>query len=75
MDLGTVRHKLTAGEYSAPGEFQSDIALIFDNAKLYNARGSEVSESLYYAGILLAHRSYNWCRYIECFCSPVYGGT
>ena len=44
MDLGTVRERLNAGEYSMPGEFTSDIELIFKNAKIYNAKGSEVSE-------------------------------
>jgi hypothetical protein len=47
MDLGTVRQKLTAAEYSMPGEFTSDIQLMFDNARLYNARGSEVSKRLF----------------------------
>ena len=41
-----MRHKMAAGEYRMPGEFISDIELIFDNARLYNARGSEVSERL-----------------------------
>ena len=42
-----MRQKLTAGEYSTPGDFKTDIELIFRNAKTYNSRGSEVSESLH----------------------------
>ena len=73
MDLGTVRQKLTAGEYSAPGEFKSDIELIFDNAKFYNARGSEVSESLYYyRGIFLAHRSHNLLYLVKLYYMYMY---
>ena len=41
-----MRQKLTAGEYSMPGEFTADIELIFKNAKIYNAKGSEVSKIL-----------------------------
>ena len=73
MDLGTVRQKLTAGEYSAPGEFKSDIELIFDNAKFYNARGSEVSESWYYCrGIFLAHKSYNLLYLVKLYYMYMY---
>ena len=63
MDLGTVRQKLTAGEYRLPGDFRSDIDLIFNNARLYNARGSEVSESLESCTILMGQCFIN-CKYI-----------
>ena len=43
MDLGTVQQKLLSGEYEAPAELIADIELIFINAKIYNAKGSEVS--------------------------------
>ena len=67
MDLGTVRQKLAAGEYSMPGDFQSDIELIFSNAKLYNGRGSEVSESSYWREI-----SFGSQKQLQTLCSCMY---
>ena len=43
IDLGTVRANLLAGEYAVPNDFILDVRLIFENAKAYNRRGSEVS--------------------------------
>ena len=63
MDLGTVRQKLTAGEYSMPGDFRSDIELIFSNAKLYNGRGSEVSENSYWREIFFGSQK-NYKLYV-----------
>jgi len=42
MDLGTVKKKFDAGEYSTPTEMQAEIELTFGNALLYNPRGSAV---------------------------------
>ena len=46
MDLSTVRAKLQSGEYSCPNSFISDIRLIFNNAKTYNRKDSEVRHFL-----------------------------
>ena len=61
-----MRQKLAAGEYSVPGEFTSDIQLIFNNAKLYNARGSEVSES----SAVLTLGGFSWLMEV----TTMYGG-
>ncbi|KAL3829517.1 hypothetical protein ACJIZ3_018319 [Penstemon smallii] len=42
MDLGTIKSKLNAGNYSCPLEFLADVRLTFTNAKTYNAPGSDV---------------------------------
>ncbi|KAH0785513.1 Bromodomain containing protein [Histomonas meleagridis] len=40
MDLGTMKKKLTRGEYTTVKEFVADIQLICDNAKKYNGETS-----------------------------------
>lgn len=45
MDLGTVRRKLDAGEYTTPVQFSQDMTLIWTNAQNYNERGSEYWEA------------------------------
>ncbi|XP_075514433.1 transcription factor GTE8 [Primulina tabacum] len=42
MDLGTIKGKLCANQYSSPMEFSADVRLTFANALIYNARGTEV---------------------------------
>ncbi|KAI3759461.1 hypothetical protein L6452_07309 [Arctium lappa] len=42
MDLGTVRTKLTSGEYADPWGFAADVRLTFSNALTYNPRGNDV---------------------------------
>ncbi|XP_073018176.1 transcription factor GTE8-like [Primulina eburnea] len=42
MDLGTIKGKLCANQYSSPMEFTADVRLTFANALIYNARGTEV---------------------------------
>lgn len=42
MDLGTIKSKLSSGEYSSPLEFLADVRLTFTNAKTYNSPGSDV---------------------------------
>ncbi|CAI9276636.1 unnamed protein product [Lactuca saligna] len=42
MDLGTIKSKLTKNEYESPLAFASDVRLTFQNAMLYNGKGSEV---------------------------------
>ena len=44
MDLSTALSKLKSEQYSVPKDFISDIKLIFRNAKLYNQKGSMVSD-------------------------------
>lgn len=52
MDLGTIRKNLKHGLYDAPGaadlvtpRFVQDVRLVFSNCRLYNERGSEISEA------------------------------
>lgn len=40
MDLGTVKNKLHNNNYELVEDFLDEIQLIWDNCKLYNARGS-----------------------------------
>ncbi|KAK9049317.1 hypothetical protein SSX86_031715 [Deinandra increscens subsp. villosa] len=42
MDLGTIKSKLTRNEYESPLSFASDVRLTFQNAMLYNGKGSDV---------------------------------
>ncbi|KAL9673504.1 hypothetical protein QQ045_029763 [Rhodiola kirilowii] len=42
MDLGTVKRRLTSGEYSTLVDFASDVRLTFSNAMTYNPRGTDV---------------------------------
>ncbi|TVU22863.1 hypothetical protein EJB05_32584, partial [Eragrostis curvula] len=42
MDLGTVKSKLTAGQYKSPREFAGDVRLTFQNAMTYNPKGQDV---------------------------------
>uniref|UniRef100_A0A7N1A5L6 Uncharacterized protein n=1 Tax=Kalanchoe fedtschenkoi TaxID=63787 RepID=A0A7N1A5L6_KALFE len=42
MDLGTVKRRLTSGEYSNLVNFANDVRLTFSNAMTYNPRGSDV---------------------------------
>jgi len=48
MDFGTMREKVTKGEYgtgsSAAGNFYGDFLLTFDNCRLYNSDESEVTD-------------------------------
>lgn len=36
MDLGTIRHKLTAFEYNTMHEFAADVRMVYRNAMMYN---------------------------------------
>ncbi|KAK9278613.1 hypothetical protein L1049_028186 [Liquidambar formosana] len=42
MDLGTVKSKITSGEYSSPLGFATDVRLTFSNAMTYNPPGNDV---------------------------------
>ncbi|CAN1802161.1 Transcription factor GTE10 [Linum perenne] len=42
MDLGTVKSKITSGEYSSPLAFAADVRLTFANAMKYNPPGNDV---------------------------------
>src|ERR1044072_2581957 len=42
MDLGTVKSKLTSGEYPNPVNFAADVRLTFSNAMTYNPPGNDV---------------------------------
>ncbi|XP_076946993.1 transcription factor GTE7-like [Bidens hawaiensis] len=42
MDLGTIKSKLLKNEYESPLAFASDVRLTFENAMVYNGRGSDV---------------------------------
>ncbi|XP_038706553.1 transcription factor GTE8-like isoform X2 [Tripterygium wilfordii] len=42
MDLGTIKNKITSGQYSTPLEFLSDVRLTFSNAMTYNPAGNDV---------------------------------
>lgn len=42
MDLETIDNKLDEGEYDDPGEFASDMRLMFKNCHKYNNPGDDV---------------------------------
>eukprot|EP01114_Cavostelium_apophysatum_P008922 TRINITY_DN2195_c0_g1_i5.p1 TRINITY_DN2195_c0_g1~~TRINITY_DN2195_c0_g1_i5.p1 ORF type:complete len:648 (+),score=244.76 TRINITY_DN2195_c0_g1_i5:200-2143(+) len=42
MDFSTIQDKIDNGEYSKPEEFCVDMRLVFANAMLYNAPGSQI---------------------------------
>ncbi|KAF7838199.1 transcription factor GTE10-like [Senna tora] len=42
MDLGTVKSRITSGEYSSPLDFAADVRLTFSNAMTYNPPGNDV---------------------------------
>ncbi|XP_057516358.1 transcription factor GTE10-like isoform X2 [Amaranthus tricolor] len=42
MDLGTVKTKLSRGEYTSPLGFAADVRLTFSNAMTYNPAGNDV---------------------------------
>ncbi|KAG2649887.1 transcription factor GTE4-like isoform X1 [Panicum virgatum] len=42
MDLGTIRAKLSQGQYRNPKEFADDVRLTFHNAMTYNPKGQDV---------------------------------
>ncbi|CAM0880388.1 unnamed protein product [Alopecurus aequalis] len=42
MDLGTVKLRLTEGQYKSPREFASEVRLTFQNAMKYNPKGQDV---------------------------------
>ncbi|XP_019414990.1 PREDICTED: transcription factor GTE10-like isoform X1 [Lupinus angustifolius] len=42
MDLGTVKSRITSGEYSNPMDFAADVRLTFSNAMTYNPPGNDV---------------------------------
>lgn len=42
MDLGTVKSKITSGQYSSPMGFAADVRLTFSNAMTYNPPGNDV---------------------------------
>ncbi|GAV68250.1 Bromodomain domain-containing protein [Cephalotus follicularis] len=42
MDLGTVKRKITSGQYSSPMEFAADVRLTFSNAMTYNPPTNDV---------------------------------
>ncbi|KAL9260582.1 Transcription factor GTE8-like protein [Drosera capensis] len=42
MDLGTIKGRMSSGEYSSPMDFAADVRLTFSNALTYNAAGTDV---------------------------------
>lgn len=44
MDLGTVKTRLAEGRYMEIQDFASDVRLVFENAKLFNAPGHSVHQ-------------------------------
>ncbi|XP_066321516.1 transcription factor GTE4-like [Miscanthus floridulus] len=42
MDLGTIRGRLSHGQYRNPKEFAEDVRLTFQNAMTYNPKGQDV---------------------------------
>ncbi|KAI7741734.1 hypothetical protein M8C21_005377, partial [Ambrosia artemisiifolia] len=42
MDLGTIKGKIGKNEYKSPREFAEDVRLTFENAMVYNGKGSSV---------------------------------
>jgi bromodomain-containing factor 1 len=45
MDLGTVLSRLQRGGYGGPGALLEDIALVWQNCRLYNEPGSEIVQA------------------------------
>ena len=43
MDFGTVKAKIDSGAYTHPGQFNTDMRLVFGNAHKYNPPGSDVN--------------------------------
>ncbi len=43
MDFGTVKAKIDSGAYTHPGQFNTDMRLVFGNAHKYNPLGSDVN--------------------------------
>ncbi|XVF08748.1 hypothetical protein REPUB_Repub07fG0029700 [Reevesia pubescens] len=41
MDLGTVKKRISSGQYSSPLDFAADVRLTFSNAMTYNPRGND----------------------------------
>ena len=50
MDFGTVKARMDSGAYVQPGQFNTDMRLVFGNARKYNPPGSDV---YHMAGTLL----------------------
>ena len=50
MDFGTVKARMDSGAYTQPGQFNTDMRLVFGNARKYNPPGSDV---YHMAGTLL----------------------
>ena len=44
MDLGTIEKKLAKSKYATVQNFIADVALVWNNAKLYNEEGSDIHE-------------------------------
>ena len=44
MDLGSIKKRLETGYYRVPQNVERDALLVFDNAMLYNPKGSEVHQ-------------------------------
>jgi len=42
MDMSTLKKKLDAGEYNTSVEFHRDVLLMFQNAMIYNKKGSDI---------------------------------
>eukprot|EP00898_Chlorokybus_atmophyticus_P001403 jgi/Chlat1/2263/Chrsp17S02572 len=42
MDLGTINSRLSYARYNSPAAFAADVRLVFSNARLYNAPGTDV---------------------------------
>ncbi|GAB2269711.1 hypothetical protein Dimus_004633 [Dionaea muscipula] len=42
MDLGTIKGRLSSGEYPSPMDFAADVRLTFSNALTYNPAGTDV---------------------------------
>ena len=42
MDFGTIKAKIDSGAYVQPGQFNTDMRLVFGNAHKYNPPGSDV---------------------------------
>ncbi|KAL0121189.1 hypothetical protein PUN28_008696 [Cardiocondyla obscurior] len=53
MDFGTIKTKLSNGDYETLNKFFSDCQLVFENCSLYNREHSSVYNYVYSAGIQL----------------------
>ncbi|XP_014471104.1 PREDICTED: bromodomain adjacent to zinc finger domain protein 1A isoform X3 [Dinoponera quadriceps] len=53
MDFGTIKFKLSNGDYERLDEFFSDCQLVFENCRLYNKEHSSVYSYVYRAGTRL----------------------